>query len=271
MLTFAPQELQTRVLVIENVPHMAKIIVEMIRALGFRDVRRVTNIIHAYQQLGTAGPGLMIGEANIQPQGATRLCRSLRMASDSPSRDIPVIITLAEPTAAAVAAARDAGCNGIVVKPVSAANLAAKIAGVLRSPAPFVSSGAYTGPERRRVSAPLKGPERRGTGGAATPPALPLHQILGIDQDILDGTVPPPPQLVTEDNTRALPAALGAPASRRVLISQLEPGMELAEPVKAAAAAQLIPRGVVLTRELVPRLIHLAGSGKIGPTVAIRT
>jgi CheY-like chemotaxis protein len=271
MITFSPRELQTRILVVENVGHMAKILLEMIRAMGFRDVHRASNIVHAFQFVAAGSPNLIIGEAVIQPFGVTRLCRTLRVGSDSQNREIPVIITVAEPTATVVAAARDAGCHGIVAKPVSAANLATRIAAILRNPPSFVATRAYTGPERRRTAMPLKGAERRIS--RILPPAdhtLPMHQLLGIDPEVLAGSKPPPAHLVAEDNGRALTNSVPAPVLRKVLVSQAEAGMELAEPIKAGESLVVVPRGVVLTRDLVPRLVDLAHKEKIPSTLTIR-
>lgn len=270
MINFAPHELQTRILVVENITHMARIVVEMVRAMGFRDVHRVGNVVHAYQFVISSRPNLIIGEAAIQPHGVTRLCKTLRVAADSPDRTVPVIITVAEPTGAAVAAARDAGCHAILAKPVAAASLATKIAGILRSPPRFVASRSYTGPDRRRAAMPLKGPERRSHREAPPEHRLSVHEVLGIDPDVLAGTKPPPPHLIADDNERALVSPQTSPVSRKVAVSQLQPGMELAESIKSGPTLVVVPRGVVLTRELVPRLVELASKGKIPPAVLIR-
>jgi CheY-like chemotaxis protein len=270
MITFSAQELQTRVLVVENIVHMAKIIVEVVRSLGFRDTHWVSNVLHAYQFVAEHRPGLIIGEAVIQPQGVTRLCKSLRLAADSPAREVPVIITIAEPTGPAVAAARDAGCYGIVAKPISATALGTKIAAALRNPPRFVATKGYTGPDRRRVAMPLKAAERRGDRMVPADHSLGAHALLGIDAEVLAGIKSPPPHLVADDNDRSLVAVAASVAIRKVLISHLEAGMELAEPIKAGSGLVVVPRGVVLTRELVPRLADLAGKGKIPNAVVIR-
>jgi CheY-like chemotaxis protein len=69
----------------------------------------------------------------------------------------------------------DAGCHGIVRKPVSAKALGAALQRMLAKPIPFVLGGAYLGPDRRAEGAnAAHGPERRRTasrgGWTGTPP-----------------------------------------------------------------------------------------------------
>jgi DNA-binding response OmpR family regulator len=61
-----------------------------------------------------------------------------------------------------VEAARDAGVTELLAKPITAANLFARIAEIVERPRAFVRCGHYFGPDRRRTRTEgYKGPWRR--------------------------------------------------------------------------------------------------------------
>lgn len=269
MLPFSKDELLTSILLIENIPHMAKILREMVYSMGFRTVDRVTNVVHAYQFIRSRRPSLIIGEVNISPVGCARLCKALRIAADSPGRTIPIILTLTEATASAVSQARDCGANFVVAKPLSMSALATKIASTLRHPQPFVTASTYTGPERRRRVLPFSGDERRSDEIRQANYLHAAHLVLDIDADVLVGKVAPPQEIIMEDNDRVLRAMPKVAAGRKVMVTQLEEGMELAESVRAAGGGVIVPRGVVLRNDLIAGLCRLVEQGRIGPLVRI--
>jgi DNA-binding response OmpR family regulator len=60
-----------------------------------------------------------------------------------------------------VLAARDAGVDALLVKPLSRAGLLAGIRAVIDNPRPFSRTEGYFGPDRRRKQIGHDGPERR--------------------------------------------------------------------------------------------------------------
>ena len=269
MIQFSKHELMTRVLLVENISHMAKIMREMVMSLGFRDFHRVTNVVHAYQYVIQRRPGLIIGEVNIIPTGCARFCKTLRIAADSPDRKVPVILTLNEETASAVSGARDSGANFVLGKPLSVNGLATKIASLLRTPQPFVAASTYTGPERRRRELPFNGDERRSEEIRAAQYRHLAHMVLDIDAAVLSGKAPVPQDMVLEDNDRQLRPGPAARPGRRIMVTQLEEGMELAQSVKGSDGATLVPTGVVLRNDLIAGLCRLVEQGRIPPLISI--
>lgn len=270
MIRFDKSELQARILLVENISHMARILREILMNLGFRDIHRVTNVIYGYQFVEKNRTDLIIAEINISPIGGAQLCQTLRLAADSPGRQVPVLLTLADPTAEAVVAARDCGAHFVLAKPVSTTALATKIAALLRNPPPFVTAESYAGPDRRRRRMPYAGEERRWTPVAEATYQLPAHALLGLDAAVLAGRQPPPPHSVQDDNSRLLRPPVKPPVTgRQVAVSQLAAGMELAEPVKDGDDAVVVPFGVVVNEALVLVLRRLAERGRITPMVRI--
>ena len=270
MIQFAKHEQATRVLLVENISHMAKIIREMLQSFGFLHVHRVTNVVHAFQYVTKYRPGLIIAEVNIEPTGGGRFCKALRIAADSPDRRVPILLTLTAATSDAVSQARDSGAHYVMAKPFSANALGTKIAALLRNPQPFVTASTFTGPDRRRRSDPYYGEERRSELIRAANYRHAAHSVLDIDADILAGKAPPPADMVLEDNDRILRANPRPPgAGRKIMVTQLEEGMEIAQSVKGADRAVLVPRGVTVNGALIAGLCRLVEQGRIPPLVSI--
>ena len=82
-----------------------------------------------------------------------RLLLTRRLRRDG--NELPVILMAQAPDMALVAAARDAGVNEMVVKPLSMEGLVLRLMHVLKAPRGFIRSPGYLGPDRRRL------PERR--------------------------------------------------------------------------------------------------------------
>ena len=68
-------------------------------------------------------------------------------------------------------AARDAGTNEFVVKPLSATSLFTRIQWVIENPRHFVTTDNYFGPDRRRKDASFKGDDRRDSAQGKQAPA----------------------------------------------------------------------------------------------------
>ena len=57
--------------------------------------------------------------------------------------------------------ARDAGVDEFIAKPVTAKALLARINSIVNHRRPFIRTGRYFGPDRRRKNMPFDGPEKR--------------------------------------------------------------------------------------------------------------
>ena len=110
------------------------------------------------QLAGSEGYDAVILDLGLPGVDGLTLCRRLR---DSARRDIPIVMLSGNMDRATLVAARDAGVNEFVAKPVVVANLHARLEACLRRPRPFITSEGYTGPCRRRNVTPFPFNERR--------------------------------------------------------------------------------------------------------------
>jgi two-component system, chemotaxis family, chemotaxis protein CheY len=157
----APEKITRRgVLVVDAQPNMAALVATMLRALGRRDIREISDGRLARFELSRRPFDLVIldDSAGID---AVELVRQLRADANNANRHVPVIMTAAAPDAARITAARDAGVTEFLRKPFAATHLKARLDSLEASPRSFIDATAYAGPDRRRRSVTVGSVERR--------------------------------------------------------------------------------------------------------------
>ena len=110
-------------------------------------------------------------DADGQPATLNEFLERVRRGPDSPDTEVPILMLTAHTEMHRVLAARDAGVNWVVVKPISFKSLYDALAIIVESDRAFVRSEAYVGPDRRtqrrggvaverRKPRPENGPEK---------------------------------------------------------------------------------------------------------------
>jgi two-component system, chemotaxis family, chemotaxis protein CheY len=152
------------VLVIDDNAHMRTIVVTILEAAGFGEVREASDGAHAIKVMQTAIPDIVIIDLNMSPIDGIEFTRKIRQAPRSPAPYVPIIMMTGHTEKNKVIAARDAGINELVAKPISAKTLLDRIVAVIDRPRAFVKTTSYTGPCRRRGPATaFAGPWLRAT------------------------------------------------------------------------------------------------------------
>jgi two-component system, chemotaxis family, chemotaxis protein CheY len=150
------------VLVIDDNPHMRAIVVAILRGAGFTRVKEANDGAQALEEMRAGIPDIIVCDLNMNPIDGLEFTKMLRTSSDSPGHFIPVIMMTGHTERSKVTAARDAGVNELVAKPISAKTLLERIVAVVDRPRPFVKSAFYSGPCRRRgTPSDYAGPRRR--------------------------------------------------------------------------------------------------------------
>lgn len=98
----------------------------------------------------------MIGETGMDLMALVRRNDTPRIS------EIPIVMMTAHSEEWRVHAARDAGVTDFLVKPISPAQLEAKLRAALLRVREFIRTPGYCGPDRRRAQRPYAGPDRRG-------------------------------------------------------------------------------------------------------------
>ena len=133
--------LSLSVLVVDDASTMIRIISNLLRQIGFRDIDEVQGGATALAKMRLKRYGLVISDWNMEPMTGIDLLRQVR--ADPGLGDVPFIMVTAETRTKNVIAAKDAGVNNYIVKPFNAQMLKAKIEAVFAEKAEPVP-----GPER---------------------------------------------------------------------------------------------------------------------------
>jgi two-component system chemotaxis response regulator CheY len=149
------------ILVADASPQMAALVAAMLRQLGYRQVCEASSSTEALAMLELRQVQAIVVGDTLAPISGAELTRRLRELKDNPNRDAVVMMMSANPSAAGIAAARDAGITEFLRKPFSLRDLGHRLDAALGAPRPVVDAQSYHGPDRRRRSATYTGTDRR--------------------------------------------------------------------------------------------------------------
>lgn len=153
---------RVRFLLVDDNVHMMNIVKTMLRGFGAEKIFEAKTANEALERLRHDPIDIVVLDYLLGDTDGTDFCRRLRTAPDSPAPFVPVIMLTAHSERSRVQSARDAGATEFCAKPVTAADLLRKVAAVIDRPRPFVRTGSYFGPDRRRAAeSGHAGPERR--------------------------------------------------------------------------------------------------------------
>ncbi len=162
---------QFTILVVDDYPFMATLLSSMLREFGVGRVliaesgNDAINLIKL--SVAEAGGRNHIDIALIDwlmPNGSgLDTIAWIRNHPKDIIRFLPAILVSAYASEAIVEAGRDNGFNEVLVKPVAAEKLAARILHVIDNPRPFVKTPEFFGPDRRRREKSVSSMERRKT------------------------------------------------------------------------------------------------------------
>lgn len=133
----------------------------LLKAFGMRAVTTFSHPDLACEALRTYPPDMMFLDWDMGPPDGLEVLKWIRRSGECADPGLPVIMLTGYGDVDRVKAARDAGANSYLVKPVSAKALYTRIAGVIEDRRSFVRTGAYFGPDRRWREQALNEDERR--------------------------------------------------------------------------------------------------------------
>ncbi len=164
-------------LIVDDNAFMRTIIRRVLSALHAEQVREASDGEDALQIMQTIVPDIIILDWEMKPMDGLEFTRKVRLSKHSPNVFTPIIMVSGHSERDRIVAARDAGVNEFVVKPISAKSLFDRIQTVIERPRPFVRLKSYFGPDRRRKTVDRGGEERRVAKPAMVPqPDHPMRQ-----------------------------------------------------------------------------------------------
>jgi two-component system chemotaxis response regulator CheY len=120
------------ILVVDDYGTMIRIIRNLLRQLGFRDIDDAPDGSIALSKMHIKRYSLIISDWNMEPMTGYELLKQVR--SDPSISATPFIMVTAESKTENVLAAKQAGVNNYIVKPFNADTLKSKIEAVFLTP-----------------------------------------------------------------------------------------------------------------------------------------
>jgi CheY-like chemotaxis protein len=235
-----------RVLIVDPNAHAARLLIDLMKALGARDIVVQATESQAMKAAIALEPGIVFTERSGPDLDGESLARRLRR-SDLECRRAPIVMVTADATASTILGARDAGVHEFLRKPFTSADLCRRVENVALKPRNWIEAVEYVGPDRRRFnSGEYSGPAKRRSDRAATGAAAlaaAKDQAMRILASALDQFDRDPMQAVRairEQASALKTVAMKASDSRlAVAVGALEVSLASGPPTKATLSAPI--------------------------------
>ncbi|MGV8929606.1 MAG: response regulator [Brevundimonas sp.] len=251
-----------RVLIVDPNPHAARLLTDIMKGLGARDIAVQSEEKGALNAAAELEPGIVFTERSGNGLDGESLARALRR-SHMNCRRAPIIMVTADATARTILGARDSGVHEFLRKPFTGADLFKRVENVALKPRDWVEAVGYVGPDRRRFnSGAYSGPGKRRADRSLTGPAGhaaakdQAMRILGSALDQFDTDPMQAVRAIREQAATLKTLAMKVSDSRlAVAVGALEVSMAAGPPTKATLAA---PIGTLLAMHQVEPVVRTA-------------
>ncbi|MGG1946871.1 chemotaxis response regulator CheY [Trinickia sp. NRRL B-1857] len=120
---------EMRILVVDDFPTMRRIVRTLLKELGYNSIEEAEDGAVALGKLRAGGFDLVVSDWNMPNMDGLEMLKSIR--ADATLSSLPVLMVTAEAKKENIIAAAQAGANGYVVKPFTAATLDEKLNKIL--------------------------------------------------------------------------------------------------------------------------------------------
>lgn len=138
------------VMVVDDNSHMRSLLKELLKSIGVNEIREAADPGDAFEMMRTSPIDVLLVDLSMPMIDGVEFVQMIRTSDDSPNKFLPIIMVTGHSERSKVEAARDAGVNEFLVKPINAKSLLMRFQSVINTPRPFIKSSEYFGPDRRR-------------------------------------------------------------------------------------------------------------------------
>jgi len=235
-----------RVLIVDPNLHAARLLTDIMKGLGARDIVVQVDEDHALRAAAELEPGIVFTERGGDGLDGESLARALRR-SHMNCRRAPIIMVTADATARTILGARDSGVHEFLRKPFTSGDLLKRVENVALKPRDWVEAVGYVGPDRRRFnSGEFSGARKRRADRSSTGPAAhgatkdQAMRILGSALDQFDSDPMQAVRAIREQAATLKALAMTVSDTRlAVAVGALEVSMADGAPTKATLAAPI--------------------------------
>jgi CheY-like chemotaxis protein len=151
-----------KALVVDPNAFIRGVIADSLRRLTVTNIAAVSGAMEAFAIGRTFKPDIVFMDWDAGGMSGLAFTREIRRNSTGMPRETPVILLAGIIDQDQLMAARQAGINELLLKPISAAGVLSRIEEIIFRPRKFIDSRNYVGPCRRRKNDPnYAGPWRR--------------------------------------------------------------------------------------------------------------
>ena len=116
---------EQRVFVVDDFPTMRRIVINLLKQLGFHRIREAENGVHAWAMMQEEAIDFVVTDWNMPKMTGIELLKTIR--ADAKYGRIPVLMVTAEAEKECILQAIQAGVNNYIVKPFTAEILKEKL------------------------------------------------------------------------------------------------------------------------------------------------
>ncbi len=143
-----------RLLFVDDAAHTRLLLREILRNSGLTHIKIVESAVAAYAAIIAEPPDLVFTDWEMPDRSGLELIHDIRQRLDSPDPLLPVILLTANGDKDHVIAARAAGANGFLIKPITLGRIIEQVTDAVTKPSSFIVSATYKGPNRRGIERP---------------------------------------------------------------------------------------------------------------------
>jgi two-component system, chemotaxis family, chemotaxis protein CheY len=149
-----------RVLIVDDHQPMRRVMRDILRELGIRDVEEAANGVDALNILQATSVDLIITDYMMEPMTGMDILRDVRLGKTRCDRFLPILVVSAYTEVRDILMARDAGATEYLAKPFSAKMVFYRIKSIVENPRAYVETNKFFGPDRRRRELEIEGENR---------------------------------------------------------------------------------------------------------------
>lgn len=115
-----------KILVAEDSPHLRKVLVNIVKKIGFQEIVEAEDGQQAWEKIEAGGVGLVLTDWNMPRMSGLDLVEKIRSAT-SVIKEIPILMITASDTKDSIVTAGKKGVDAYIIKPFSVSTIKEKI------------------------------------------------------------------------------------------------------------------------------------------------
>lgn len=146
---------ELRFLVVEDDRTSRMLTVALLEEIGVSEIKEASDGDAGLRVLRGYAADVILCDMVMEPMDGVEFVRRVRTDSESANPYVPIILVTANADRSSVRAARDAGVNLLMAKPITLEGLRKRIDMALNERREFIMNQSYVGPDRRRQDMPI--------------------------------------------------------------------------------------------------------------------